>query len=188
MFCPQCGYAQPVDEMMYCPSCGFTLRSVKQLLLTGGELSAETEADKGAIRRLLSRRGMKQGLVLWMIGAFVVPLLGTSDAPDAVMGASSIVFFVGGFLLMLYAWLFQETHKDYAPSKPRREQPPLVAPATQAGKSRKLKFWVKPSALPAADLAATRLDTARQRTTGQLVQPPSVTDRTTRLLDKNSSR
>jgi hypothetical protein len=101
---------------MYCSSCGFTLRGVQQLLLTGGETSAESEANVSAVRRLLKRRGIRQGFVLLMLGAFIVPLLAITYVPDGVIEAASIIFFVGGFLRLLYALLFQESEQ------PRRAQ------------------------------------------------------------------
>lgn len=187
MFCPQCGNAQPVDEVMYCSICGFTLRGVQRLLLTGGEEgAAETETDEISMREILDRRGVKQGLVLWMIGAFVLPLLATTDAPKSVMGAAAVVFFVGGFLRMLYALLFHEAQQR-ASSQPSHTQDSMSAPAALTAKFQKSKRNITPPVLPAAPVV-NRLDTTRHRTTGQLVQPPSVTEHTTRLLDNNESR
>lgn len=183
MYCPQCGHAQPVDEVMYCSSCGFTLRGVQQLLLTGGETSAESEANVSAVRRLLKRRGIRQGFVLLMLGAFIVPLLAITYVPDGVIEAASIVFFVGGFLRLLYALLFQESEQPRRVAEPKRAPSVNNAPAALPDQSLKSKFRFKPSALPAAP-AATRLDTTQRHTTGQLVQPPSVTEGTTRLLNE----
>ena len=187
MFCPQCGHAQPVDGVMFCSSCGFTLRSVQRLLLTGGDAGADVEGGRKSVRNLLNRRGIKQGLVLWMMGAFIVPLLANTVAPDGVIGGASVIFFVGGFLRMLYAWLFQDVEQQQqrrASFQPTQSKTSLSAPTKLRAIAQKLKFRDKPSALPAPAPAATRLNIASHRTTGQLVQPPSVTEHTTRLLNE----
>lgn len=189
MFCPQCGHAQPIDEVMYCSSCGFTLRGVQHLLLTGGETSGE--AGRSPVRDFLNRRGIKLGLVMWMIGTVLVPMLAASDAPKGVVGITALIFFVGGFMRMLYAWLFQyeqQQQRRRASIQATQAQALPAAPTKLRALSQKLKFRGKPSALPAATPAAIRLDVTGRRTTGQLVQPPSVTDHTTRLLDNNGSR
>ena len=128
------------------------------------------------------RRGVKQGALLMLIGAVVVPLLGvlSSFAPGRIgtpfeffAAAAAILCFVGGPLRMLFAAIFEEgapTSQFVAPPfYPRPTIPPQTA---------------RVSALPPPAVNPTTAAWRRPET-AEILQPPSVTDHTTRLLDKS---
>lgn len=126
------------------------------------------------------RKGVKQGAILMLIGAVLVPLLGifASFAPYRIgtafeffTAAAAVLCFVGGPLRMLFAALFEEG----APP------PQFMMPQTYAQPS--IPPPVRVTALPPA--AATPTTGWRQRPqTAEILAPPSVTDHTTRLLEK----
>ena len=128
------------------------------------------------------RKGVKQGVLLMLIGAILVPILGVMAgfAPDrpanvfAFFAAlSAIVCFVGGPLRMLFAAIFEEGAKpQYIPAT--SYIPPTMPPPPPA----------RVSALPPA---AVNTQPWRSRPqTAEIAQPPSsVTDHTTKLLDKS---
>jgi hypothetical protein len=125
------------------------------------------------------RRGVKQGVLLMLLGVLLVPILGvfTSYAPGRLsnlfeffLAISAIICFVGGPLRMLFAAIFEEgappTHftpqMNYnvpaavAPARVSALPPPAVNPASQ---------WRRPD-------------------TGEIQPRASVTDSTTQLLDR----
>ena len=128
------------------------------------------------------RKGVKQGASLMLIGAILVPILGVMagfapgrlDNVFAFFAAlSAIICFVGGPLRMLFAAIFEDAApasgfvplSGYAP--PTISVPPL-GPARVA-------------ALPPQSVNTAGSWPARPYT-ADIVQPPSVTDSTTRLL------
>src|SRR5712671_1582500 len=170
MYCPQCGQQQATDSMRFCARCGLPLEGAMVLLAHGGMLP-RYEAAAGETRISARRRGVKQGALLMLIGAVLVPLLGvfSSFAPFTIgrafeffAAAAAILCFVGGPLRMLFAALFEE-------GAPRRQFPmpstyaqPAIGPPP-----------VRPAALPQANAAPTPGWRARPQT-AEIVQPPSV--------------
>ncbi|HEY0404170.1 MAG TPA: hypothetical protein VGC89_00475, partial [Pyrinomonadaceae bacterium] len=100
---------------------------------------------------------------------------------DILVPISAVLFFVGGFMRILYAAIFEEG----APLMPAQNAalpyaPPAVAPQLNAGMR-------SAAALPPAQ--SIPVATWRQRpNTAEIVNPPSVTENTTRLLDEPPER
>ena len=130
------------------------------------------------------RKGVKQGVLLMLIGAIIVPIFGVMSgfAPGRLENVfaffaalSAIICFLGGPLRMLFAAIFEEGAKpQYFPSSPSYIPPAL--PPQQA----------RISALPPPTIASTQPWRARPET-AEIFQPPSVTDHTTKLLEKSES-
>ncbi len=152
------------------------------VLLAHNGMLPRYEAAGAETKSSARRRGVKQGALLMLIGAVLVPLLGifSSFAPQRISvafeffaAASAILCFVGGPLRMLFAALFEEGASPRQFVMPTSYAPPAIPPAP-----------VRLAALPQA--AATPPAGWRARPqTAEIVQPPSVvTDHTTRLLEK----
>lgn len=169
--------------MRFCSRCGFPMEGAMHLLANGGLIPQYTSSveQKGPSPR---RRGVKQGALLMLIGAIVVPIFGVMSgfAPGRLENVfaffaalSAIICFLGGPLRMLFAGIFEEgapPKSQFMMSNPYA--PPVIA-APQA------RVSLPPTA---ANTAASW----RQRPhTAEILQPPSVTDNTTRLLDKKES-
>jgi hypothetical protein len=176
MHCPQCGQQQAPEVVRFCSRCGFPLDGVIQLLANGGVLPAyQTEGVPQISPR---RRGVKQGGILLLTGALLVPLLGVltsfSDSSflQLLTAIAAVLCFVGGPLRMLYAALFEEGAPSWSRASTYTHPLPLhgVAPARNS--------------LPAPQPREAAAWRQRPRT-AELVRPPSVTEGTTRLLDRD---
>ena len=179
MFCPQCGHQQVSGMIRFCSRCGFPLDGVIQLLGNGGMIPVYRNPEE-PVPISPRRKGVKQGGVLFLSGAVIVPLLGVmasysgSGFLEVLTAFAAILCFVGGPLRMLYAAIFEEPAPkpvlSYAP-------PPMAAPRPQFGPPAQHQALPPPPARPA---------TAgwRRPNTAELASPPSVTENTTRLLDK----
>src|SRR5882724_4015670 len=179
MYCPQCGQPQATDSMRYCARCGLPLEGAMVLLSHGGMLP-HYESASGTPKASPRRIGVKQGALLMLVGAVLVPLLGifSSFAPGRISvafeffaAAAAILCFVGGPLRMLFAALFEEgaPHKQF--TMPSSYPPPAIPPP------------VRLATLPQAN-ADPQLGWRARAQTAEFNQPPSVTDHTTRLLEK----
>jgi hypothetical protein len=180
MFCPQCGQQQVTGVVRFCSRCGFPLDGVIQLLSSGGIIPAYRASDE-PVQASPRKKGVKQGGLLFLAGILIVPILGmfasfsNSSFPQMLTMLAALICFVGGPLRMLYAALFEEG----APNPMRQYQqpvamhvaPPQFAPQGQA---------------PALPPPAARMPASswRRPNTAELANPPSVTENTTRLLEK----
>ena len=178
MFCPQCGQQQASGVVRYCSRCGFPLDNVIQLLASGGMMPAYRTSDE-PVPISARRKGVKQGGMLLLSGAVIVPLIGVlasfshSGFLEILTAFAAIICFIGGPLRMLYAALFEEG----APSPVRMYGlPPAARP--QFGPP------VQHNALPPPPVRAPHSAWRSRPNTAELVTPPSVTENTTRLLEK----
>lgn len=180
MHCPHCGQQQVNDVIRFCSRCGFPLEGVLQLLDSGGILPFYSSEPREPSPR---KKGVRQGGLLLLLGILIVPMLGilSSFSPgrigvlfELLAALSSIIFFVGGLMRMLYAALFEE-----GAARPHAIASPYIAPAmpTQLG------VVSRSAALPPV---TGRVPSGWQQrpATAELVRPPSVTENTTRLLGK----
>lgn len=169
MYCPRCGQQQVSDDMRFCSRCGLPLAGLMEWLAAGGSLAVR---ETQAAQPLLRRKGVKQGAKLMFLSGVVFPLmfalsiLVDNPAPLLV----SFVIFFAGLAMMLYSRLFGE---EMFPSKTNQAQ---TAP---------LEINVGPASfLPPAQVPLNPVGRQKMRT-AEMVEPPSVTDHTTKLLDRD---
>jgi hypothetical protein len=181
MYCPQCGQQQATDSMRFCARCGFPLEGAMELLAHGGMLPRD-ESAFGERKISARRRGVKQGAILMLIGAVLVPLLAVfaSFAPGRIemafeffAAAAAVLCFMGGPLRILFAALFEEGAPPRPYPTPSTYAQPAIAPPP-------VRLPMPPQSNP------TQTAGWRRPQTAEILQPPSVvTDHTTRLLEKS---
>jgi hypothetical protein len=166
MFCPKCA-AQNVEGAKFCRVCGADISLVPQML-TGQLAERLAESDAGAASHGRRRRGREtptiEGAVTKFFMGLAFILVALSVFIWVPMGERwwfwmlipALIFVGGGIGAYLRV---REQQKSHAP--------PAFAPAA--------------SAINAPLQRATELPPAR-RNTGELVQPQSVTEATTRHL------
>ena len=180
MYCPKCGQMQISGDVRFCSRCGFLLEAVHTLLATNGMASHYSAPTN---RPLSARsRGVRQGAMLMLSTLFIVPvtaifIAGVLDGPPEIVALAAVFCFVGGLLRMLYALLMENAYPEpeintagYAPPQPAH----FERPAHNAG-------------LPPASVNSVP-SWRPQPNTAELVHRPSVTENTTRLLDKDEPR
>jgi zinc-ribbon domain len=172
MFCPKCGHQQLSDQQRFCSRCGFPLSGVADLIDRGGILPPlENESNEQDYSP--RRQGIKQGIVLMMFAVILVTMVGVIAPPyhEALVFA----FLIGGLMRAIYAVLFQEGASKQ-PTEPLRHQE--SSPITSELNAREAGAALAPaSSTPVIDFGSER----KERTT--VVEPPSVTENTTKLLE-----
>ena len=155
MFCPQCGQQQVTGVIRFCSRCGFPLDGVIQLLGSGGTLPVYRSADE-PVQISPRRKGVKQGGILLLSGAVLVPILGmfasfsSAAFPQMLAILAAIICFIGGPLRMFYAAVFEEG----APSPFRPYGSPVPMHVPQQFMSHSAKPCVTAAArTPTAQLA-----------------------------------
>jgi hypothetical protein len=178
MFCPQCGQQQVTGVVRFCSRCGFPLDAVIQLLGSGGMIPVYRSSDE-PVQMSPRKKGVRQGGILFLSGILIVPILGMfasyaqgSSFLEILAALAAIICFMGGPLRMLYAAIFEEGAPRpigaYGPPPvqapqqfvPRGQNPALAPPP-----ARSQGGWRRPN-------------------TAELANPPSITENTTRLLEK----
>ncbi len=125
------------------------------------------------------RKGVKQGASMLLGGVVLVSLLGimvsfTNSGFLYILNSFlAVLCFVGGPLRMLYAGIFEEG----APKPVLSYGPPMGAPRPQFGPPMQHQALPPP---PARQTGGWR----SRPNTAELAAPPSVTENTTRLLEK----
>jgi hypothetical protein len=175
MFCPQCGQQQASDAARFCSRCGFQLGAVSGLLATGGA-APETAFEAVPGPETPRRKGARLGGKLMLSGMFLLPTLGLMSeligSPEELVIVGAIVFLAGLFRL-LYALIFED-----GPYRRQLERQQAYAPQTQFAPPREVSALPPPQGVPARDYVPPRADTA------DMSYRPSITEGTTRLLDR----
>ena len=159
------------------------MEGVMHLLGHGGMLP-HYPTDSGDTTISPRRKGVKQGVILMLLGVLFVPIFGVmagfspgrvADIFAFFAAITAIICFIGGPLRMLFAGIFEEGAKPKSYMPAVSYIPPAMPPPPQA----------RMSALPPPSVSTqpwrARPDTA------EIVPPTSVPDHTTKLLEKNES-
>lgn len=179
MYCPKCSQQQVSDEMRFCSRCGFSLTAVRELIASDSSL-VERVAEAQAGQSSRNQRGVRKGAYMMLASlvlALVVGLLTAVDDVFAVLLLLPVLCFVIGFVRVLYGVFFAEKRTPMV--KGTASQSRSVIPG-QLGTPTRSPELSAPRVAPIESFTAQRVETA------EMVQPRSVTENTTRLLDEES--
>lgn len=175
MHCPKCGQHQVSDDTRFCSRCGLPLSGIAMVVQHNG-LVPVVQTKKTFSTNTPRRKGLKQGLFIFLLSFLIVPItviltIAANGEPFGVVIAA-ILFGVGGMLRMAYALLFQS---DDVTATPEFGMGPSIA------EGENLHSLPSSSRQAAADYVSP---IGTWRDTNDLKSgPPSVTDKTTRLLE-----
>ena len=176
MFCPQCGQERTSDATSFCSRCGYLLTGTAELLQTGGALPQMPPADVRSPRS----RGIRQGVFMFLLMMVLAPVVGIISEFGLGMepwpvGVVVAILGLGGLLRIAYALMFESKFPAALPeARLNRELHPLPNSFSA-------------SALPPerATAASDFISPPFGRQTGPMpAEPSSVTDETTKLLEK----
>jgi hypothetical protein len=127
-------------------------------------------------------KGVRQGALMMLSTLLLVPLVaiigvGVLDLSGYIVGLTAVMCALGGLLRILYALLMEEA------VAPANAEP--MAGYPQPGPPQ----FARPVQNPALPPASVNTAAWRPRpNTAEIYQPPSVTENTTRLLDKDEPK
>jgi hypothetical protein len=179
MYCPQCGQQQVSDMTRFCSRCGFLLEGTTAVLAAGG--TTPIRYVQPGFKQLSPRsKGVRQGAIMMLSTILLVPIIAIISVfilghPEVIVSLSAIGLFVGGLFRILYALIMEDANPEM-----NSEQMPGYAspPASQFNQP------AHHAALPPP--AANTTAHWRRPNTAEIYQPPSITENTTRLLDKEN--
>ncbi len=180
MFCPSCGQQQISEEMKFCSRCGFPLGLVSEILAYGGFLPQLNQLNES--KTFLTRKnGVKIGIGLILSGILLTPIAGLllSDTPfEFLIGLIALLTFLGGVVTIVASLIFFKSASQIY--QPNSQQVNNFADANMSLPNHKTANALPPQqSQPIENYVAPNW-----RSTSELVQPPSITEGTTKLLTK----
>lgn len=181
MFCPQCGQERVSQATSFCSRCGYLLTGTAKLLENGGVPLVPFE---GVAADSLRSRGVKLGLFMMLLTFVIAPILGMISVflfgiPPWPMGVVIFLLGGGGLLRMAYAMMFESKNAsllDEGRTRSGRAGESDNATSELSGQGPKGELYPAPFMPPAR--------TGQWLDTNDL-EPTSVTDHTTKLLEKD---
>lgn len=179
MYCPRCGKQQVSGQLKYCPKCGFPMGLVSEILSHGGTLPQLEELGKKS--KVATRRNGIIFSLFWFLFfvLMVTPFWAILDVEEmAAMAAVTGVF--GSLLIFLFSLFFLKKPPKDIPSVTPAPGEQQLAPG----------YPVSQGALPphlqqaADEYVSPGPGSWRTPETGELAGPGSVTEGTTKLLQK----
>jgi zinc ribbon protein len=170
MFCPKCGQ-QSSDEVRFCPKCGFHLAGIAAYMAANESAPAEAAAPRAPVMTA-RKRGMRRGAKLMFISGVLLPIAALLAFEGDAPGPLLLVLTAGlaGLAWMVFSWLFNDN----------------VVPVGKGAAQRDLSAGGERPALGAPQFIPAPLFNQQRANTAEIYQPPSVTENTTKLLDKDS--
>jgi hypothetical protein len=175
MHCPQCGRQVLPDDARFCKHCGFALGAIKDLLIP----SASTQNNPRSLLNIpigvdpRSLKGVNQAVYLMLI-AFVPLLL------VAAQGLFSFALLPAMLLMKVFFALLALPllRFGYALYEAKQERKPKKMSSQIGGRTQQLD-------LPPAQRPCVTAFSDRRIETAEIVEPPSVTESTTKLLKQS---
>lgn len=180
MYCPKCGQQQISEQTRFCSRCGFLMAAVTDLIANEGYLPGITQS-KGITPR---RRGIYQGVFIFLLSFLVVPIITmitiALQAPPFAVVAAAVLLTVGGLLRVAYALMFESN----IPGDSTIESHVMDVVKSFPGRDPSMRALPPEQSIPVN--AYTAPSTGGWRDTNDLSKTPgSVTDSTTKLLEKD---
>lgn len=177
MYCPRCGQQQVSENIKFCSRCGFLMELIPEVLAGGGVLPQLLDLNKD--KRLFTRKNGLKAALIWAIvmWVFLTPFFAMIDV-DELSGVTAILGFAGSLLLIVISFLFLDNK-------------PLIK---QSGVSMRSDYaqnnlgGASANALPpqqSVPVSAYAPPAGKWQTTNDLTAPPSITESTTKLLQKD---
>lgn len=180
MHCPKCGQQQVSDQTRFCSRCGFLLTGIAHVVANDGILPMQAAPSffaAGSPRR----RGVMQGVFIFLLSFLIVPLAGVLTAflgiEPFLPAISAIVLIMGGLLRVVYALMFESGNSEGK----TLEQNVIVASQNMFANKKEAGELPPAQSIPVSAYAPPP-GTGRWRETNELETPGSVTDSTTKLL------
>lgn len=183
MFCPRCGRSQAQGDLRFCNGCGFLLADVSEALSNDGRVERSVVP---ATREL--KKGVSKALILMTLSAafFLLSLiLGTPEPSYFVQFNMAVGILCYVFGLVWVIQTFRKKSKEDSNYTGEEERRTGDAPRTLEGNRRTSAPRLNEPDLSGL-VGADALSGAGLKTNELIERRPSVTDGTTKLLEKDS--
>ena len=182
MYCPRCGQEKVSGDLRFCSRCGLPLDLVTEFVANGGTLPELAEINKK--KKVITRKnGMKFSLIWFIVFVLILlPLLAILGAPEELLGMLAVFGTMSSLLVLVSSFMFLKKEPKWAANENILQsasfQPQRNFQANQTNSA------LPPQQTQPAQDYISPADNFRAADTGELVQPGSVTEGTTKLLKR----
>ena len=180
MYCPKCSQIQTDDGLRFCSRCGFQLGVVKELLAEGRSAPVTT-AESQAPSKFFSQRkqDLLFGATVMSVAATIAVVLSWVMPKGPIILLLWVVWFAFSLFVLSFDVLVRVARRFFSDDDQLSDPPSQTRPPGFINKVSPATSELPPMQnAPAAALGFDRVNT------GEILQPLSVTDRTTNLLNK----
>ncbi|MCY7347318.1 MAG: zinc ribbon domain-containing protein [Pyrinomonadaceae bacterium] len=178
MYCPRCSQQQVSEETKFCSRCGFPLGLISEILSHGGFLPQLAELYKS--KKWVTRKNGVLFSIMWTIFFLLImtPFWGIVNV-DRLAGVSAIIGIFGGLMWLIASMVLlkSEPQPIFMTSELPDAKVNSLYQANQRGlppqKSQPVQSYVPP------------VNSWKAPNTGEFSIPGSVTEGTTKLLQKD---
>ncbi|MCZ2391802.1 MAG: zinc ribbon domain-containing protein [Acidobacteria bacterium] len=188
MHCPSCGQQQTSNETKFCSKCGLPLALVAEVVAQGGFLPQLAQLNEKPPPRFLNKKNGVFFSLSWFIffALFTTSFFGILGGPDELIALAAITGIFGSMIFLLGSLIFLQSSKPVLTGQPPFTLPPQQPmPAALVGRHQP-GMALPPQQTPSA-AEYRRPAVGAWRDTNDL-QPGSVTEGTTRLLDQSEAK
>lgn len=181
MHCPRCGQQQVSEETKFCSRCGFQLDLVSQLLMHGGFLPQLAALHKEKPSFFTRKNGLIFTALWFIFWVMMMPaFFGIADAEEVAAVSAVFGVFSTMMLLIISLAFLKRPVKNFEFVLPVATQQGLYGnPAVGS---------LPPQQSQPVSYAAPQGGAWRTPDTGELARPGSVTEGTTKLLQKDDQK
>lgn len=187
MHCPRCGQQQVSNEIKFCSRCGFQMGLVAEILANGGYLPQLAALENNNLGLFTRRNGVIFS-ISWFIFFLLIltPIFGIADI-DELSAIFALFGIFGGAIFMLISLVVL---KRPVPPQPTYYMPQPPQPAIPLYGNPVANAALPPQqSEPVSSYAPPGVSSWKTPETGEFVRtPPSVTDTTTKLLNKDKDQ
>lgn len=181
MHCPGCGQQQISNETKFCSRCGLPLGVVSEVLAYGGYLPQLAELNKKKKSIFTRRNALGFSLIWTLFFLFIMTPFWGIVGVDELAGVSAIVGIFGGLIMALSSLIFMQKERVIYPMQQTVFAPPQQQYNPQPAQPAYAALPPQQS-IPANVYGPPKA--GNWRDTNDL-QPTSVTEGTTKLLEKD---
>ena len=183
MYCPRCGQQQISEQTKFCSRCGFQLGLVGEVIANNGTLPQLEQLYNQKTGWLTRRNGVTFS-VIWLIFFLLImaPFWGIANVEE-LAGISAIIGIFGGLILFIISLVLLKKPAP-RPVLPADILPYAQQPAGLYGNPVQQPALPPQQSQPASEYVAPQ-GAWRTPDTGEFAVPGSVTETTTKLLNKN---
>jgi hypothetical protein len=183
MHCPRCGQEQVSEEIKFCSRCGFPLGLVSEILAHGGFLPQLADLHKREKTKFTKKNGVMFS-VFWFIFFVLImtPFWGIMDV-DKMAGICAIIGVFGGLMLLIGSLTLLKSESKILPMSINDMQQPNVH--NLSGLNQNQNALPPQRSQPVNTYVPPQPGSWQAPNTEELVNPGSVVDHTTKLLQKD---
>lgn len=180
MHCPRCGQQQVSEETKFCSRCGFPLGLVSEVLAHGGFLPQLADVYKS--KKIFTKSNVMKFGVIWFLfwSMLLTPLLAIAGG-DEIVAVTAVLGFIGGLIMIVSAALFLKNPPKDMQGKYINE---AAQPMPAQFRANQTHSALPPQQTHPANSYVPPANSWRAPDTGEFVRPGSVTEGTTKLLQK----